>query len=87
MANHKSAAKAHTSSLKNRDRNQSILSRIKTFIKKFEESLLKKDPEATKIAAIKAESELMRGVSKGVLNKKAASRKVSRLVKKTKISA
>lgn len=84
MANHKSAVKAHRTSLKNKDRNQSILSRIKTFIKKLEDMLTSGDHAGAKAALQTAESEIMKGASKGALKKNTASRKVSRLTKKVK---
>ena len=84
MANHKSAVKAHKKSLKNRTNNISILSRIKTFIKKVEEAITSGKADEAKSAMRSAESEIMRGVTKGVLKQNTASRKVSRLVKKVK---
>jgi small subunit ribosomal protein S20 len=85
MANHKSAIKAHKQSLKNRDRNQSILSRIKTYIKKFEDALASGKSAEVAEAFRVTESEIMRGVSKGVLKKNTAARKVSRFAKKAKL--
>lgn len=84
MANHKSAVKAHKQSLKNRDRNISILSRIKTYIKKFEDTLTSGKAAEAKEALRAAESEIMQGVSKGVFKKNTAARKVSRFTKKVK---
>lgn len=84
MANHKSAVKAHTKSIKSRDRNISILSRIKTFIKKLEEMITSGNHDEAKVAFQKAESEIMKGASKGALKKNTASRKVSRYSKKLK---
>jgi small subunit ribosomal protein S20 len=85
MANHKSAQKAHLKSLRSQERNQSILSRIKTFIKKFEEIAGASGySDETRQAFSKAESEIMKGVTKGVLHKNTAARKVSRFAKKLK---
>jgi small subunit ribosomal protein S20 len=84
MATHKSASKAHRRSNVNKARNTSILSKIKSFIKRVEE-FISAGKSAEAIEALRgAESELMRGVSKGTVNKNAASRKVSRLTKKVK---
>ncbi|MCL4127856.1 UNVERIFIED_CONTAM: hypothetical protein GTU68_060349 [Idotea baltica] len=84
MANHKSAIKSHRKSEQKKHRNTSILTRMKTFIKKVEELVgLGKNAEAEK-ALHKAESEIMKGVSKGTLKKNTASRKVSNLTKKVK---
>ncbi|MDF3047922.1 MAG: ribosomal protein S20p [Candidatus Midichloriaceae bacterium] len=84
MANHKSAVKAHKQSLNNRVRNQSVVSRIKTFIKKLEEVLVPGKAAEAREAFRVAESEIMKGASKGVFKKNAAARKVSRLVKRVK---
>lgn len=85
MANHKSAEKAHRRSLRNKARNQSILSRIKTAIKKFETALAGAAADIQSLFR-SAESEITKGVSKGVMHKNTASRKVSRLTKKMKVS-
>ena len=82
MANHKSAVKAHEKSLKNKARNQSILTKVKTFIKKVEACITGGNATEAQSAMRKAESEIMTSVSKGVMKKNTASRKVSRLTKK-----
>ncbi len=64
--------------------NKNRLSRIRTFIKKVESLILGGKKDEAKLAFVKAESEMARGVSKGVLKKKTASRKTSRLSKKVK---
>ena len=84
MANHKSAAKAHHKSVEKKNRNSSILSKIKTFIKNVEAMLSCGDSKGAAEAARKAESVIMRGVSKGALKKNTAARKVSKLTKKVK---
>jgi len=85
MANHKSAAKATRQAIKRTVVNRNRISRIRTFVKKVElltpGSMSKKDALD---ALHKAEAELMRGVSKGLLHKNTVSRKVSRLAKKVK---
>jgi len=85
MANHKSAAKATRQAIKRTIVNRNRISRIRTFVKKVE---LLTPGAASKEEALavlrKAEAELMRGVSKGLLHKNTASRKVSRLAKKVK---
>jgi small subunit ribosomal protein S20 len=62
----------------NRDRR----SRIRSFVKKVEEAIDAGDQDAARTALKQAEPELMRGVTKGVLHKNTASRKVSRLSKR-----
>jgi small subunit ribosomal protein S20 len=83
MANHKSAAKAHRRSLKRKVRNSGIKSRVKTFINQFKDSL-GHGLEKANMAFRTAESEIMKSVSKGVLHRKTASRKVSRLARSLK---
>lgn len=76
MADHKSALKrirqTETRTARNRDR----ISRIKTFIKKFLNSLGTKDAESNFRVA---QAEIQKGVTKGVFHKNTANRKVSRL--------
>jgi small subunit ribosomal protein S20 len=59
-------------------------SRVRTFLRKFEEALSGGDAAAAKDAFVKAQSELMRAVSKGVVHKNTGSRKVSRLAAQLK---
>ncbi|MDR1208221.1 MAG: 30S ribosomal protein S20 [Holosporales bacterium] len=90
MPSHKSAEKAVRQTLKRTQVNKARISRIRTFVKKVENSIaaLGKDP-ATTPEVIKghlgvAEKELMRGAGRGVMHKNAAARKVSRLTHKVK---
>jgi small subunit ribosomal protein S20 len=64
--------------------NRSRVSRIRTFVKHVEEALASGDLIAAAAALKAAEPEVMRGVTKGVLHKKTASRKISRLTKRVK---
>jgi len=83
---------ANTSSAKKRVRrderktatNISRRSRIRTFIKKVETAIETGDKDATNDALKAAQPELMRGVTRGVVNKNAASRKISRLSRRIK---
>lgn len=83
MANHRSALKRIRQNEKKSVRNKDRISRIKTFIKKFISSL---GTESSVSEFYKAQSEIQKGVSKGVLHKNAANRKVSRLNKLLKAS-
>ena len=56
--------------------------RVRGYIRKVEEALAKGDRKAAEAAMKAAEPEIMRGVSKGILHKNTASRKVSRLSKR-----
>lgn len=67
--------------------NKSRRSRIRTFVKKVELAVEAGNADEAKIALKAAQPELMRGVTKGVLHKKTASRKVSRLAKRVKAMA
>jgi small subunit ribosomal protein S20 len=84
MADHKSAIKAHKQSLKKRERNLGMLGKIRTFTKKVEEFIRSSNAPKAAEAMKDAESVITKSVTKGVLKKNCASRKVSRLVKKVK---
>jgi small subunit ribosomal protein S20 len=64
--------------------NKARRSRIRTFIRKVEEALASGDGSAAGAALRAAQPEIMRGVSRGVLHKNTASRKVSRLASRVK---
>ena len=61
------------------DVNKARRSRIRTFIRKVEEAIASGNADAAKEALQAAQPELMRGVTKGVVHKNTASRKISRL--------
>jgi small subunit ribosomal protein S20 len=64
--------------------NKSRVSRIRTFIRKVEEAITAGDQAVASEALKAAQPEIMRGVTKGVLHKNTASRKISRLSKSVK---
>jgi small subunit ribosomal protein S20 len=64
--------------------NKARRSRIRTFIRKVETALAGGNAEDAATALREAQPEIMRGVSKGVLHKNTASRKVSRLAARVK---
>jgi len=64
--------------------NKARRTRVRTYLRKFQEALTGGDVEAAKSAFITAQSELMRAVSKGVVHKNTGSRKVSRLAAQLK---
>ena len=64
--------------------NKARRSRIRTFLRKVEEATASGDADAAKAALQAAQPELMRGVTKGVIHKNTASRKVSRLASRVK---
>ncbi|WP_084861613.1 30S ribosomal protein S20 [Salibaculum halophilum] len=59
--------------------NKARRSRIRTYLRRVEEAIAAGDKDAARSAFEKAQPELMRGVTKGVLHKNTAARKVSRL--------
>jgi small subunit ribosomal protein S20 len=84
MANHASSKKAIRKIAIRTARNRTRISRIRTFVKKVELLLTEGKKADATIALREAEAEIMRGVSKGVIHKNTASRKVSRLSKRVK---
>ena len=67
--------------------NRARRSRIRTFLRKVEEAIAAGDKDAAFAALRQAEPELMRGVTKGVVHKNTASRKISRLSARVKTIA
>ncbi len=59
-------------------------SRIRTYLRAVEEAIASGDPAAAAAALKAAQPELMRGVTKGVVHKNTASRKMSRLAARVK---
>lgn len=64
--------------------NKARRSRIRTFLRKVEEAITAGNADAARDALKAAQPELMRGVTKGVVHKNTASRKVSRLASRVK---
>lgn len=62
-------------------------SRIRTFLRLAEEAIASGDKDAAAKALQAAQPELMRGVTKGVLHKNTAARKMSRLSSRVKALA
>ena len=67
--------------------NKARRSRIRTFLRKVEEAIASGDAAAARDALQSAQPELMRGVTKGVIHKNTASRKISRLSSRVKALA
>lgn len=84
MANTLQAKKRVRRNAKREDINKARRSRIRTYVKKVELAVEAGNATEAKDALKAAQPELMRGVTKGVLHKKTASRKVSRLAKRVK---
>ncbi len=84
MANNPGARKAIRKIAARTEVNKARRSRVRTFVRKFEEALTAGDASVAKAAFVEAQSELMRAVSKGVVHKNTGSRKVSRLAAQLK---
>ncbi|MDT1061538.1 30S ribosomal protein S20 [Paracoccus sp. CPCC 101403] len=67
--------------------NKARRSRIRTYLRKVEEALESGDAAVAREALLKAQPELMRGVTKGVVHKNTAARKISRLTARVKALA
>lgn len=83
MANHKQALKRHRQSLKARSRNRHFRTILKNAVKKATST----EGEGAAQAFRTAESVVMHIASKGIIPKKRASRKVSRLARQLLTSA
>lgn len=64
--------------------NKARRSRIRTFLRKVEEAIASGNKDTALAALREAQPELMRGVTKGVVHKNTASRKMSRLSSRVK---
>ena len=79
MANIKSAQKRILVDRRNAERNKAIKSKVKTAVKGVDAAIAAGDKDAASKALTTAISEINRAASKGVLHKKTASRKISRI--------
>ena len=79
MANTPSAKKAVRKIARRTEVNTARRSRVRTFIRKVEEAIAGGDKDAATAALKAAQPEIMRSVTKGVMKKNTAARKVSRL--------
>lgn len=82
MATHKSAEKRNRQNEKRRIRNTSIKTYVKTRIKEVLKTVENKDIEGAKSALARVIPIIDKASTKGVLHKKTASRKISRLARK-----
>lgn len=81
MANHKQALKRHRQSLKRHERNQHFKTLMKNTVKKAVAAQDSEDKKDRTAALREAESMIQHVAAKGLLPKKRASRKVSRLAR------
>jgi len=79
LANHASALKRARQNLKRSARNRAYRTRVRTVVKQVRQAIEAGDATAAQDALSKAVPVIDKAASKGVLHKKNASRKVSRL--------
>jgi small subunit ribosomal protein S20 len=84
MPNTSSAKKRVRQNARRNAINKNRLTRVRTAMRKAEEAIATGDKKAAEAAVKAAEPEIMRGAGKGVVHRRAASRKVSRLNKALK---
>jgi small subunit ribosomal protein S20 len=78
MANHKSSKKRILRNAKREEINHARITRIRTFCKRVELAIRAGDKTAAADALKNAQPEIHRGVTKGVLHRNTAARKISR---------
>lgn len=79
MANSRSSKKRIRQTARKTAVNRNRIGRVRTFMKKVESAIASGDKESASAALKEAQPEIMRGVSKGVLHRRTAARKISRL--------
>jgi len=84
MANTPQSKKRVRQNARRKAMNTTRRSRIRTFLRKVEEAIAAGDAQVAREALRTAQPELMRGVTKGVLHKNTAARKMSRLSARVK---
>ena len=82
MANTKSAKKAARQCVRRTEANKARRSRLRSFVRKAEEAIASGDKEKARAAFNEAEPVIARTAQKGIVHRKAAARKVSRLAKR-----
>ena len=87
MANHISAKTRIKRNEKATLKNASYLNRVRTLVKKVEKAILGGDKQVAQVELKTAESALAKAAGKGVIKKKNAARKTSRLSARVKTMA
>ena len=82
MANTPQAKKRIRRNDRRAEINGARVSRIRTFVKQVEAAIAAGDKATAETAIRRVQPELLRGVSKGVIHKNTAARKISRLTKR-----
>lgn len=84
MASHKNAEKCIRQTAKRTLINRRRISRVRTFIKKFETLDTSATADVTEAAFKQAQSEMAKAVNKGLVHRNTLARKVSRMAKRMK---
>ena len=79
MANHASALKRHKQSEKRRVRNSAIKSRLRRLVREVREAIATRDSDAAGRTLAQATRALDKAVTKGVLHRNNAARRIGRL--------
>jgi small subunit ribosomal protein S20 len=87
MANTDQSKKRARQTIRRTEINKARRSRVRTYLRKVEESIAAGNATDARAALLVAESELMRAVTKGIVHKNTAARKVSRLTARVKAIA
>lgn len=84
MANTKSAKKAVRKLARRTEVNKTRRSRLRSFVRKVEEAIAAGDGKAARDALVSAQPEIMRAAGAGIIHRKTAARKISRLAARVK---
>ncbi len=84
MAHHKSAKKRIRQTVGRTETNRDRVSRIRTFVKKFELAAASGDKDAAQAALRAAMPVMQRGVNRGVIHRNTVARKLSRMSARVK---
>lgn len=84
MANSPGSRKRVRKTLRRTEINKSRRTRMRSYIRRVEEAIASGDSSAAATALREAQPEIMRSVSKGIMHKNTASRKISRLAARVK---
>jgi small subunit ribosomal protein S20 len=87
LASHASALKAHRQSLKRREHNRQLRSRLRTGLKGIRAALDRKDLDAARMALNETVSLIDKMATKGIIHRNTAGRYKSRIAKKLKATA
>ena len=82
MANTRSAKKAARQSVRRTEVNKARRSRLRSSVREVEEAIAAGNQDAARAALKQAEPVIARNAQKGIVHRKTASRKVSRLAKR-----